>query len=153
MAPSRYENTLTQNPQSVEAEFPFQIINLDFVSQDMSLESGRAEREIESIEATFRLQSENAQKPHCGFSIAYTTLLDSLPINCYDLIQRLNSHHRDGWSGILTKDFPPDALPSAVKTETIQRLLTVMAVKYGYHVLGFEGLLVGDAYSIVVAAK
>jgi hypothetical protein len=149
---ARYENTMIQNSSAVSNEFPFEILNLDFVSQDPLIGDGRLEAELESIEATFRLQSANPQNRRCGFSVAYTTLLDEHPINASSLIQKLNSYHADGWPGIPLKSFNPVAVTKEEKIELIQRILVTLASKYGYRQLGFSALTLDDVHSIVVGA-
>ena len=68
---TRYENSTLRSSFAISEHFPFDIINLDFSSQQPDLESGRIEKEIQSLEKTIRLQRECQRT---GFMLIYTTL-------------------------------------------------------------------------------
>jgi len=85
---SRYEDSITQQNFKIKDRFPFDIINLDFTSQNPNFELGRVEKELASLEMTIKLQ---ADRENDGFVLIYTTLLNSKDIRFSQIINTSHS--------------------------------------------------------------
>lgn len=79
----RYERGI----ESAEDIFPFDIINLDYPSQELERYEKRIEQELSGVNTTLDFQIRRDKK---SFIIIYTTLLDEAPINLISIINKLN---------------------------------------------------------------
>jgi hypothetical protein len=128
--PARYEDSISSSSFSLRSHFPFDVINLDFSSQDPYLETGRVEKEIECLEKTIILQSAQRNKE---FVLVYTTLLNSNSLNYMSIVSTSNAVHVPGWSGIPSGNFPPSITDQMEKIRCIESVLSEICLKYNYN--------------------
>jgi len=132
LGPRKYEDSISSSPPEVLVDFPFDIINLDFSSQEPELEDGRIEKEVLSLENTIKLQKERNQDKK-GFLIIYTTILNSKEINCRELISNSNNIRIDGWSGCLCFDsLPNNPSNHEDKIKIIKMIFAQLSSKYNF---------------------
>jgi hypothetical protein len=132
LGPRKYEDSISSSPVEVLVEFPFDIINLDFSSQEPELENGRIEKEVLSLENTIKLQKEKNQDKK-GFLMIYTTILNSKEINCRELISNSNNIRIDGWSGCLCFDsLSNNPSNHEDKIKIIEMIFTQLSSKYNF---------------------
>jgi len=126
---ARYE-TCASNPTFVIKEhFPFDMINLDFTSQDPILEIGRVEEEIKSLEDTIKLQSDTGGDT---FILMYTTLLNSNDLDYNSIVKKSNNIPVLGWSGLSSNEFPTEIVEQVEKMRCIEAILSKICSKYKY---------------------
>lgn len=128
--PTRYEDSISSSSFSLSSHFPFDVINLDFSSQDPEIESGRVEKEIECLEKTIMLQREQSDK---GFVMIYTTLLNTNSLDPGSIISTSNALLVPGWTGISPGIFSPSITDQMEKIRFIERVLGDMCSKYNYN--------------------
>lgn len=128
---TRYEDSISSPSFSLSSHFPFDIINLDFSSQDPDLESGRVEKEIECLENTIRLQRAQSNK---GLVVIYTTLLNSNSLDYMSIVNTSNAIHVPGWSDLASGNFSPSITDQMEKIRCIESVLSKICSKYGYDV-------------------
>lgn len=150
---AKYEDTIINSSQVISSHFPFEILNLDFFAQDPTTEEGRVELEIESVEATVRLQKMKQTESLKGFVTIYTTLFDGNAVDVGKLANRLNSYHVDGWAGIDGSAYPGSVKTMKEKVNVIERLLADISKKYGYEVAGCNHVTPTEIISIVMAVR
>jgi hypothetical protein len=81
----------------LKAQFPFDIINIDFVAQGLLSEQGKIERELEKLEKIIALQNQM----ECNkFVLIYTTSIDAHEINATEVIRTSDSSFMNGWAGL-----------------------------------------------------
>jgi len=153
LTPARYEDTVTKSSGVIAEHFPFGILNLDFISQDPKMSQGRMELEIESIEATFKLQAKSPADSLQGFILIYTTMVDENSVDVKNLISKLNSYHVDGWPGLAISSYPSLAATLNEKTGIINKVLKAIPSKYDYTLLGCHPVTVDNILSVVLAVK
>ena len=126
----RYEHSISTSSFALGEYFPFDIINLDFFSQEPLVESGRVEREIQGLEKTIKLQKDNGSK---GFALIYTTLLNSNSLNLLSIITASNNIRTQGWSGLRINGYPQNIPGNQEKTNCLKDILQTISTKYGYN--------------------
>lgn len=134
LGPSRFEESIVTPSQNLKDFFPFDIVNLDFSSQEPEFENERIEKELLGLENTIKLQKEtkNGKK---GFVLLYTTLLNSKEISCDRLIENSNSIVTQGWSGNLYfNDYPNNTANHSDKIDIIESIINQLASKYGHEI-------------------
>jgi hypothetical protein len=149
----RYEDIVTRSSSSVSGIFPFGIVNLDFVSQDIQECPGRCESEIESIETTFQLQRQTQTSEVPGFVLIYTTIFDSQAVDKSLIRQRLNSHSVSGWQEIDGFVLSGNAVTIEEKAALVETVLTAIARKYSYNVMSVAKMSIDNIFSIVAGLK
>jgi hypothetical protein len=117
---TRYEDSILRQSFSLSGNFPFDLINLNFYSQDPELECGRIEKEIESLEKTIRLQRENENK---RFILIYTTLLNSNNLDYRSITNTL---------GLSSQNFPLTITRQTEKIRCIKKVLDEICSRYDY---------------------
>ena len=127
----RYDNSASSSSFPISSYFPFDIINLDFSSQDPGLESGRIEREIESFERTIKLQREESG---VNFIIIYTTLLNSNNLSYKSIAMASNNIPISGWPGLTLNEFPSKIKEQKEKMRCIEAVLAKLCLKYNYNI-------------------
>jgi hypothetical protein len=110
--------------------FPFDIINLDFESQEPTLERGRIEIEMDKIEKIITLQNQH----NCNkFVLMYTTLIDTCDIDANRVKQTSDSLSMSGWNGIELNGFTGLITDSALKQRYLQNYFEQLTRKYTYN--------------------
>jgi hypothetical protein len=125
----RYEDFFPANISSLQQHFPFDIVNLDFSSQDPLLQNGRVEKEIKSLEHTVKLQMEKIQSKK-GFILIYTTLLNSKKLNKQQIVNNSNAIDAKRWGGSQMDSFEDLIVQQDKKIEFIQVILREILKKY-----------------------
>jgi len=128
---TRYENSTLRSSFAISEHFPFDIINLDFSSQQPDLESGRIEKEIQSLEKTIQLQRECQRT---GFMLIYTTLLNSNELNYQGIAVASDEIHVSGWPGLGLGEFSSRIANQMEKMTCIESVLNKICLKYNYNV-------------------
>lgn len=128
--PPRYENCASSSSFPIKEYFPFDVINLDFSSQDPSLEAGRIEQEIGSVEDTIKLQK---AKGGDSFVLVYTTVLNSNALDYESIVQTSNNMPMSGWSGLHSEEFPGRIGKQDEKMRCIETVVSKICSKYGYN--------------------
>jgi len=128
--PARYEDSILGPSFSLDNHFPFDIINLDFSSQNPDLESGRIEKEIQCLEKTIMLQMVHGNK---GFILMYTTLLNSNNLDYINMVNTSNAIHMPGWSGLNPNDFSASITDHMGKSRCLENVLNKICSKYNYN--------------------
>lgn len=129
---TRFEDSIFSSGTALISHFPFDVINLDFSSQDSVSNQGRIEKEIESLEQTIRIQRDVGQP--MGFALIYTTLLNSREIDCQTIISRSNRMISAGWGGLILDGLPTRTANLVEKSIIIETVLSQLASKYGFNV-------------------
>lgn len=128
---TRYERSTSSSSFSISELFPFDVINLDFSSQDPDLESGRIEKEIQSLEKTIGLQREYER---AGFILIYTTLLNSNNLNYESIATVSNTIYVPGWSGLSLEEFSSHIADQKEKMRCVESVMSEICSKYNYNV-------------------
>jgi hypothetical protein len=113
--------------------FPFDILNLDFSSQNPAEENGRIEKEAQKIERAIKLQQ---QKDCDKFILIYTTLLDSCSLNVSTIAENSNSVSVDGWSGLNLNHYGDIVTDAGDKRSVLKDIIEELVGKYRYGVDG-----------------
>lgn len=128
---ARYE-TCASNPSFViKGQFPFDIVNLDFSSQEPVFELGRVEEEIRSLEDTIKLQSDTGGD---NFIMVYTTVLNSNDLDYSSIVHKSNNMPVLDWSGLSPDEFPTKIAEQVEKMRCIEATVSSMCFKYKYNV-------------------
>jgi hypothetical protein len=127
LGPNRYEDVILNGTSSLISLFPFDVINLDFSSQEPLLEKGRIEREIISVEETIRLQ-----KRKNNFVLIYTTILNSNQLDLMLICALSNSKRVHGWKSLDIDDYRPKIPESSKKIDCVRDILGKISLKYDY---------------------
>lgn len=128
---ARYENCASNPNFVIKDHFPFDIVNLDFSSQDPIFDPGRIEEEVRSLEDTIKLQSDAGGGT---FIIFYTTVLNSNVLDYETIVHRSNSVPVLGWVGLSQDDFPTKIAAQVDKMRCIEAVVSCMCSKYKYSV-------------------
>ena len=125
-----YDNELFLGTScQVKVLFPFDIINLDFESQEPTLERGRIEIEMEKLEKIIILQNQN----RCNkFVLIYTTLIDAFDIDANRVIRTSDSFTMSGWNGIEPNGLTGLITDSTLKQRFLQHYFEQLIQKYIY---------------------
>lgn len=121
----RYEDSASV-ASPLQDYLPFDTINLDFSSQNPTLENGRIEKEIKSLEETIKLQRER-QEDKKGFVLIYTTLLNSHTIDKELVLRNSNDMQIQG-----INKFQNTITNQNEKMDFIEMVLEAIFLKYGY---------------------
>jgi len=127
-----YEDTMKDNPSDILDKFPFDILNLDFSSQNPELEDGRIEKEVISVEHTVRIQSEKGNKK---MVLIYTTVLNSNPLSYPAIKQGSDDIRVQEWDGLSINGLPPSMGDNEEKIECLKRVFEQMCFKYRYQMI------------------
>lgn len=149
---TRYEDSIGSPEHPIVDLFPFDVINLDFSSQDPERERGRVEKEILGVEETMKLQKAKGAN-QIGFVLLYTTSLNSKSINLHSLVQESDDIRVSGWQGIRLNGFSSAITVTQRKVSLIEDFIRELCRKYQYkieiekaiHNIPSEGF---DIYSI-----
>lgn len=126
---ARYENSASSSTFPIEEYFPFDMINLDFASQEPRFEVGRLEGEIKSLEQTIKLQK---AKGGSTFIFVYTTILNSNELDYTSIERTSNNIPVSGWAGLPSGKFPHKIGAQTEKIMCIETVLSGICSKYKY---------------------
>lgn len=127
---TKYEDSIMSTTHDIQNYFPFDIINLDFYSQDPITQSGRFEKEIMGLDQTLSLQSSKGSNK-LGFVLIFTSIINGLAINCNDIIENSGKIKVDGWTSLSISEngIIVDFKKKILVVESVSKQL---ALKYGY---------------------
>ncbi len=128
-----YEDSLETETHEITNEFPFDIINLDFSSQNPERINGRIEREIRSLEKTLKVQTELDVD---GMALIYTTLLDSANISTTKIKANSDGINVSGWPGLRFNGIPATISQEDKKTRCLKDILEQFINKYSCENVG-----------------
>ena len=126
------EEAILNTSCQINPLFPYDILNLDFSSQDIYVSDCRIERELEKTEHFISLQNQRHNK---GFVLLQTTVIDSETINRNNVKDASNAMQLNGWGGLVLDTFPAIVLNNAQKSDLIQRVLKSLCQKYKYNII------------------
>lgn len=129
LGPARYEDSISNVASPLGGCFPFEIVNLDFSSQEPDLESGRLEREVHCVEETLVLQKSESIE---GFVLMYTTMLNSHALNYRNMIDMSDGIHVDEWPGLPLGDLSPLIEDRDEKARCLEYVVTNLRLKHGF---------------------
>ena len=121
----------------LQNHFPRDIINLDFSSQNPTIQNGRIESELVCLEKNIKLQS---QKGGEKFVLIYTTILDSNGIKRDDIVRDSDAYQINGWSGLDLTAFPQNMSDLTQQKVFIEETLRKICQKYSYFNINFNSL-------------
>ena len=133
---ARYEDSFGSSC-SLWNDFPFDVLNLDFASQDIFSENGRIEKEIESLETTLKRQYEAASEAKRAVLI-YTTMVNGQDINAASIINKSNSLIVAGQPFSIPQNVGTGGGSKQEKIDFIENIIKVLCSKYGYANCMFE---------------
>jgi len=125
-----YDQSFLDSSCPLISRFPFDILNLDFGSQDPDLGQGRIEIEIKKLEKIISLQG---QKNSERFLLIYTTLIDASSIEPQHIIQNSNAVTVDGWNGLDIRNSSSSITNSDNKRDFLLALFNKLLEKYDYN--------------------
>lgn len=126
---SVYDGSFLASSSQLHNRFPFDIVNLDFNSQEPMQRKGRIEAEVMMIERTIRLQHQTGG--HI-FVLIYTTILDTFEINGSEVIRVSDAIAVNGWGGLGLNQFANQITDSGQKMCFLQTFIEKLMQKYGY---------------------
>jgi hypothetical protein len=127
--------------------FPFDILNLDFGSQDTEMVKGRMETEMMIFERFIRIQQERGQS---RFLVILTIPIYSCSLDCARVVRESNGMKVDAWGGLGSHDYTQNVEGQSEKTDFIQAIAEIVAQKYGYSCRsGLVPLLCSDRGRII----
>ena len=127
---TKYEDSIMNMTHDIQNYFPFDIINLDFCSQDPITQPGRFEKEIMGLDQTLSLQHAKGINKS-GFVLIYTSIINGLAINCNAIIENSKKINLAGWTSLslsengIVVDFNKKIL-------VVENISEQLALKYGY---------------------
>ncbi|HDY88521.1 MAG TPA: hypothetical protein ENH82_10490 [bacterium] len=113
----------------IRDHFPFDILNLDFSSQEPILLDKRIECEVGCMEKILYLQNENNVRRLVLF---YTTTINSHCIERDVIIEVSDAVQVDGWQGLTLSNFPSNISELVAQKSFLQSVLQALCQKYGY---------------------
>ena len=127
---SRYENSIQNQNFSLDEHFPFNVINLDFSSQEPIFEDGRIEKEVISVEKTIKFQ----KRTETNFVMIYTTILDNSGLDLNKICDESSKIMLRGWPGLVIDEIllNDPIIDISKKIEGIECILNQISRKYNY---------------------
>lgn len=128
---THYEDSIVNRPDVIVEYFPFDILNIDFYSQNVEAYGGRIEKEIASLELTIRNQKGKIGDKK-GFVLIYTTKIDGYPLNCTSLKVDSDRLLIENWAGLIINGLPTPATINNDKKQIIEVVVGQILHKYGF---------------------
>jgi hypothetical protein len=142
-----YDPSFLRSSCPLVSRFPFDILNLDFGSQDTDTNEGRTESEIMSFEKFIDLQKRTGKS---SFLVIFTVLINSCGLDCARVVAESNGMRVNGWGGIKSGEYPQRIEEQSEKTDFIQAIANSVIRKYGYSCSnGLVPLLSSDSNRIL----
>lgn len=124
-----YDHSFLGSDSPLKAYFPFDIVNLDFCSQDPTSRRGRIKEEINLLEKVMRIQSEEQCE---RFLLIYTTIIDSNNIDAPGVVTTLCTDGIDEWEDVSNGRFSNPMSDTTMKKDFLQELFNRIPNNYGY---------------------
>lgn len=130
---SVYDESFLGSSCSVNNHFPFDIVNLDFHSQEPANDPGRLETETEKLEVVINLQKQAG----CNkFLLIYTTLLDPCDFNTSIVVRASNTVLVNNWNGLNLSGFAETISTLDEKKSFLEVFVNEVIRKHGYQCEG-----------------
>lgn len=129
MGSARYEDAIINDTQSISCHFPFDVVNLDFSSQNPLQTDGRIEREIKSVEYSIKIQNGTGSN---GLVIIYTTKIYSNSLDSSSVKQASDAIVIQGWPGLSINGFSSQITDYNEKIRFIKGVIEKICNKYNY---------------------
>ena len=126
---ARFETCAGDNFLPIHSHFPFDILNIDFSSQNIESSPGRLEREIDCLEKTISIQK---QKDIEKFVLLYTTVLNGCSVSYSHIVTTSNSVIMFGWEGLKIDEFSPELNDHDEMGQCIESVISKLTLKYAY---------------------
>lgn len=126
---SVYDGSFLTPASQLYDRFPFDIVNLDFNSQESMQREGRIEAEVMMIERAIQLQYQTGGRV---FILIYTTILDTFDINGAEVMRVSDAIAINGWGGLGLNQFANQITDSDQKMCFLQTFIEKLMQKYGY---------------------
>lgn len=124
-----YDPSFLEPSCPLTGHFPFDILNLDFGSQDTDVTQERIEKEIEKLEKAVGLQKQNDKDK---FLVIFTVRMDSSSLDVGRVARRSDAIRVNGWEGLRLDEYPEQIVDPGEKTDFIQAVIGSIIRKYGY---------------------
>jgi hypothetical protein len=150
---TRFEDCVTGDSTPIEECFPFDILNMDFSSQNGEGYPGRIEKEMISLEVTIRMQKERISDRK-GFLLIYTTKLNSQSIHSGSIKTNSDRFIIPNWAGLNTSGLPSTATVHDEKTRVIKAFIDQLPQKYGFRITAESKIskaVTGDEHLLSIA--
>ena len=153
---TKYENSI-HTDHELRGYFPFDIINLDFISQDLQEEQGRLEKEMFAVEMSIKWQALKMDG-RSGYVLLFTTKLDSKDIARKIIIEHSNAiMPLNGWGGLHFNEFHETIRTHEEKINFINSFIEQIGTKYHFTVemesLGQDYAMANNIYSLACILK
>jgi hypothetical protein len=128
---TRFEDCITSNSTAIEEYFPFDILIMDFSSQNSESYPGRIEKEMISLELTIKAQKDRISNKK-GFLLIYTTKLNTQPIHTCSIKTNSDGFIVHRWAGLNINGLPSTATIPNEKSRVIKAFVDQLPKKYGF---------------------
>lgn len=126
---SVYDESFLGSSCPLNNHFPFDIINLDFHSQEPVNEQGRLEKEVEKLETIINLQKQS----ECNkFILIYTTTIDACAFNTSTVFRVSDAVCVDNWGGLNLSGFAETISTGNEKKRFLEAFVNEVSRKHGY---------------------
>jgi len=129
---NKYEESISSSHE-ISQYFPFDIINLDYSSQDPEIENGRLEKEIIGLEKTIKLQKQKRGDKK-GFILILSTIINSKEIDRSEIVSNCNELRMGRWGGLSLDGFEPKISDKQDKIKIVESILNQLASKYDFEI-------------------
>jgi len=148
-----YDHSFLRPSCSLVNRFPFDILNLDFGSQDPIIEQGRIEEEMKKIEKILSIQSD---KECDRFILIYTTIIDSNSIDTQGIVRTFSVDAINDWDEVADGILSVSITDCSLKKDFLRELFSKFPNKYGYQKQGNASYLtvscVGNSFEMISIA-
>lgn len=124
-----FSDTICDSTSHLCSNFPCDIVNLDFLTQESNSASQRIKSEIVCLEKNINLQN---QKGVQSFLLLFTSIFDALPVEVNQIIQDSNAIQVQGWPGLSLSSFPQSISDKNQLEEFLKTSTKQICQKYGY---------------------
>jgi len=124
-----YDSSFLTPSCPLVSHFPFDILNLDFGSQDAEMNEGRTEIELMAFEKFVHLQGQNGKRK---FLVVFTVPINSCDLDCASVVRGSDAMRVDGWGGLRLDKYSEHIVEQSDKTDFIQVIADSVIRKYGY---------------------
>lgn len=131
IGPYNFEDSIISNCDHIKDKFPFDLINLDFVSQSPEFEDGRIEKEIFCLEHSLKLQYD---KRKGKFALLYTSIINSSTLNLDEIKNNSDTIVISLLGQIDLSGLPNHTNDQNQKIECLKNIIKQICSKYDFNV-------------------
>jgi hypothetical protein len=125
----RFEDCISADDETFASLFPFDVLNIDFASQNSEGYVGRIEREVAALELVLKMEKERTPD-NKKFVLFFTTKLNSHPVNFLNIKMVSDSIRVTGWLGIDMQSLPENATTDEERIAVVDRAIQQLRQKY-----------------------